>query len=89
MQDTPNPGKNLIIEISGKKFARIPIKTHLITPKDNLDEMIEKYLKGFLEKDDVVFIAEKIVAILQNRAYPLAKIKPTKSAIFLSKFVSK
>jgi len=89
MQDTSNPGKNLIIEINGKKFARIPIKTHLITPEDNLDEIIKKYLKDFLEKDDIVFIAEKIIAILQNRAYPLVKIKPTKFAILLSRFVSK
>jgi len=89
MQDIPNPGKNLIVEINGKKFARIPIKTHLITLQDNLDEIIEKYLKSFLEKDDIVFIAEKIIAILQNRAYPLVEIRPTKPAIFLSKLISK
>ncbi len=89
MQDIPNSGKNLIVEINGKKFARIPVKTHLITLEDNLDEIIQKYLKSFLEKDDIVFVAEKIIAILQNRAYPLTEIKPTRSAIFLSKFVSK
>jgi len=89
MQESPNPGKNLIVEINDKKFARIPIKTDLITLKDNLDEIIEKYLSSFLEKDDIVFIAEKIIAILQDRAIPLAEIKPTKLAIFLSKFVSK
>jgi hypothetical protein len=89
MQDTPNPGKNLIVEINGKKFARIPIRTHLITVQDNFSQILEKYLTEHLEKDDIVFIAEKIVAILQNRAYPLARIKPTKPAIFLSKLVSK
>lgn len=89
MQQTPNSEKNLIIKVNGKKFARIPIKTNLITPKDNLDEIIEKYLSSFLEKDDIVFIAEKIIAILQDRAIPLAEINPTKLAIFLSRFVSK
>ncbi|MEA3453159.1 MAG: coenzyme F420-0:L-glutamate ligase [Patescibacteria group bacterium] len=89
MKEIPNLGKNLVIEVNGKKFARIPIKTHVITPEDNLDEVIKKYLKNFLEKDDIVFVAEKIIAILQNRAYPLVEIKKTKPAIFLSKFVSK
>ena len=46
-------------------------------------------MKSFLEKEDIVFIAEKIIAILQDRAYPINEIKPTKLAIFLSKFVSK
>ena len=89
MKETPNSGKNLIITVNGKKFARIPIKTNLITLKDNLDQIVEKYLSNFLEKDDIVFIAEKIIAILQDRAVPLAEIKPTKLAIFLSRFVSK
>lgn len=89
MKDISNPGKNLIIEINGKKFARIPIKTHLITPQDNLSEIVERYLSNRLEKDDIVFVSEKIMAILQNRALLVDNIKATKLAKFLSKFVSK
>lgn len=89
MQDTPNSGKNLIVKTNGKKFARIPVKTHLITPQDNLDEIIKKYLSNRLQEGDIVFVAEKIIAILQNRAYPLTVIKPTKLAILLSRFVSR
>jgi len=89
MQATANTDKNLIIEINGKKFARIPVKTHLITSKDNLDDLIQKYLTGYLQEQDIVFIAEKIIAILQNRAHLVNEIKASKLAIFLSKFVSK
>jgi len=29
-----NPGKKLIIEINRERYARYPVKTDLITPKD-------------------------------------------------------
>lgn len=86
----PNPGKKLIIKINGKRYARYPIKTHLITSKDkNPANIIKKYIKGLTKKNDIIFISEKIISIMQNRAYPLNKIKPTKIATKLSKFVYK
>lgn len=84
-----NPGKNLIIEIEGKKYARFPIKTHVITPKDNILEVVEKYAKKYLKPGDIVFIGEKMVAISQGRTYPKDKIKPCWLACFLFRFVSK
>jgi len=84
-----NPGKKLVVEANGQRFARIPIKTRLITPNDNLYDEIKNCLKGYLKKNDIVFVAEKIVAITQGRARPVKDIKPTKLAVFLSKLVSK
>jgi len=90
MELSPNFGKNLIGEIEGKKYARIPVKTHLITEKDkDIVLLIKKYLEGILEKGDTVFISEKIIAIIQGRACPIDKIRPSKIAKVLSKFVSK
>jgi F420-0:gamma-glutamyl ligase-like protein len=89
MELLPNPGKNLIIEIDGKKYARYPIKTHLITPKDNIVDVVEKYAKKYLEKNDIVFIGEKSVAISQGRVFEIDKVKPGKLAYFLVRFVTK
>ena len=81
----PNPEKKLIIEIEGKKYARYPVKTELITPKDkNPAKVIEKYIKEVSKEGDTIFISEKIISIMQGRAYPIDKIKPSKIAAWLS-----
>src|SRR5690554_82047 len=84
-----NDGKELTIKIGNKKFARIPIKTHLIKREDNIVDVATKYLKGKVKSGDIVFITEKIVGITQGRAIPLKDIKPRPLAIFLSKYVTK
>ena len=89
MELIPNPSKNLIIDISGKKFARYPVKTHLVTVNDNIKDVVEKYAKPHLKEGDVLFIGEKCVAITQGRVYEMDKIKPGKLAKFLVKFVTK
>lgn len=89
MELSPNPEKNLIIEISGKKFARYPVKTHLISGEDNIADVVFKYAKPYLKEGDVVFVGEKVVSITQKRAFELDKIKPGKLARFLVRFVKK
>lgn len=86
----PNPNKNLIIEVSGQKYARYPVKTELITPEHkDLAGVVEKYLRPHLQAGDIVFMGEKAVAISQGRAYPRAEVKPSALARFLVKFVTK
>jgi len=88
MDLNPNNGKKLIIEVEGRKFARYPIKTKLITPEDtNIIPIVENYSKKYLEPGDIVFISEKSVAVTQGRSYPLDAINPSSLAKFLSKFV--
>lgn len=90
MQLEPNKGKNLIIEINGKKFARYPVKTKLITPEDkDIALIVQNYTKKYLQLKDIVFISEKAVAVTQGRSYPIKEIKASKLAKFLSKFVTK
>lgn len=84
-----NEGKSIIIEVDGAKYRRLPIKTHVITDKDDICEVAEKYAKQYLEPDDILFISEKAVACTQGRAIPLADIKPRKLAVFLSSHVTK
>ncbi len=85
----PNADKNLYIEFDGHTYARFPIKTHVITNRDDISEVCRKYAAAFLQKDDVLFISERIVAISQGRAFPIKDIHPSLLAKFLVKFVHK
>ncbi|MEA3293211.1 MAG: coenzyme F420-0:L-glutamate ligase [Patescibacteria group bacterium] len=85
-----NPGKNLFIKVEGKKYARYPIKTHLITPEEkDLSETVLRYTKNITKLGDIIFIGEKSVAISQKRAYHKKDVKPSKLAYFLVRFVTK
>jgi F420-0:gamma-glutamyl ligase-like protein len=81
--------KNPEIEVEGKKYLRIPVKTHVIMVGEDIVEIVERYTKDLIKPGDIVFVTEKAVAISQNRAYPVKSIKPRKLAVFLSKYVTK
>ncbi len=86
----PNEGKQGTLEVAGVSYLRLPIKTHLVTDKDDILDVAEKYGAPVLsDKDDVLFISEKCVACTQGRAIPLEDIKPRKLAYFLSNHVTK
>jgi F420-0:gamma-glutamyl ligase len=89
MEPKANEGKNLITEVGGVRYARLPIHTHLITDKDSIAEVALQYAAPVLQSGDVVFITEKAVACTQNRAIPMAQIRPRKLACFLSAHVTK
>lgn len=90
MELTPNEGKNVIIEVDGVRYERLPIHTHLITAEDNIVDVAEKYgVPALTQPGDVLFITEKIVACTQGRAIPLKDIKPRKLAYWLSSKVTK
>ncbi|MBI1866582.1 MAG: coenzyme F420-0:L-glutamate ligase [Candidatus Staskawiczbacteria bacterium] len=90
MELAPNPGKNLIIEVNGKKFARYPVRTKLITPEDkNISQIVKEYAALHLKPKDIIFISEKAVSVTQGRSYPKSEIIASKMANFLSSFVTK
>lgn len=85
----PNIGKNLVIDLIDGKWARLPIKTHIITKDDDIVEVVKRYAVPHLLNNDLLFISERIVAITQGRAFPIKDIKPSLMAKFLVKFVHK
>ncbi len=85
----PNAGKKLTIELSNGTYARLPIKTHIITDKDSISDIVVKYAGPHLVEGDSLFISERIVAISQSRAFPIKDIHPSLLATFLVKFVHK
>lgn len=85
----PNEGKTLAIVVEGGSWARLPIRTHVITGEDVLDDVIETYAGPHLQPGDFLFMSERMVAITQGRAYPIDGIVPSKLATFLVRFVTK
>ncbi|MEO0084947.1 MAG: hypothetical protein ABIJ94_04420 [candidate division WOR-3 bacterium] len=57
----PNPGKKLIIDFENSEWARLPIKTHIITKDDNISEVVRRYAKPLLIDGDILFISERVV----------------------------
>jgi F420-0:gamma-glutamyl ligase-like protein len=89
MPFAPNSGKNLTIETGFGTHARYPIKTHVIMKEDVPEDVLDKYVREYLQEGDTVFISEKIIAIMQGRAFHVDEIKPSRLARFLCKFVYK
>ena len=85
----PNEGKNEIIEVEGVSYRRLPIKTHVVTDQDRIEDVAEQYAMDKMEQGDVLFISEKCVACTQKRAIPMEEIKPRPLARLLCKFVYK
>ncbi|MEG1887413.1 MAG: coenzyme F420-0:L-glutamate ligase, partial [Oscillospiraceae bacterium] len=84
-----NDAKNEIIEVGGKSYKRLAVKTRVIMDGDDLCEVVATYAKPNLLENDILFITEKIVACTQGRAIPMKDIHPGRLAIALSHFVTK
>ena len=89
MTGEANAGKALTVDLEGKTFSRIPIKTRVVMPGDDLDAFVREYAVDVVQPGDTLFVTEKIVAITQGRSFPLDSITPRKLAFFLSKYVVK
>lgn len=85
----PNRGKTLLKQTSFGKFARYPVRTHVVASGDSLIDIMDKYVMPYVQKGDGIFLSEKMVAISQGRAWPISEIKVSPMAKFLVKFVTK
>lgn len=81
--------KKTIIEIDGKLYDRLAIKTDLVSSKDDIVELAKRYTEGVKKPGDFLVISERVVAITQGRSFLIKDIKPTFWADFLHKFVAK
>ena len=70
-------------------FHVIPIRTHIITEKDDLIQLIKKYTEGIILPGDIIALAESVVAITQKRAILPETVKPGIWARFLCRFPGK
>jgi len=72
---SPNEGKQLEAVALGARWERIPVKTRLINPGDNLMALLEEYVRPHLKSSDILFVSEKIVCICQNRIVRTADVQ--------------
>ena len=84
-----NEGKKELIEVEGITYSRLALRTHVLTPEDDLCEVAKLYAQPLLQQDDILFFTEKAVAAVQGRAVPVDDIKPSLLARILVKFVYK
>lgn len=64
----------------------VPVKTRILTHRDNIADAIKEYCGDSITDKDVVAVAESVVAITQGRFYDIADIKPTLPAKVLCLF---
>lgn len=77
------------IEVEGRIFLRIPVRTHVIMAGEDMAEVVWQYCSGILQQGDIVFISEKATAASQGRAIPIEDIHPRPLAVYLSGKVKK
>ncbi|MCB1217511.1 hypothetical protein KDL44_08960 [bacterium] len=81
--------QSLSLEFEGKQYTRIPIRTHILTEKDDPAAVLDQYVRPHWREGDVVFLAETGVSIMQGRARDHRKIHPTPIARKLAGLVTK
>ena len=84
-----NEGKALTNTADGVAYDRLPIKTHVVMPDDDLRQVVRTYAAPVVQDGDILFVTEKIVAITQGRSMLLEEIKPRRLATVLSKYVTR
>lgn len=71
------------------RWAPIAIRTHIITEKDDIVDVVERYALPVAEPGDIIVIAESPVAISQGRAVLSSSVRSSFLARLLSKFPHK
>lgn len=69
------------------ELEMIPVRTRILTDKDNIVDIIEQYAKADVGPDDVISVAESVVAITQGRIIRPEDLKPGLLARVMCRFV--
>ncbi|MEQ8819949.1 MAG: hypothetical protein RLY93_06860 [Sumerlaeia bacterium] len=85
----PNPQRVLDIEVNGREYRRIPVKTPILTSDDDIAEASRTYAGPLAMAGDILFISEKAVAVTQGRAIPEDQLKIGLTARILWRCVAK
>ncbi len=78
-----------IITVAGRQFARIPVKTKILTAEDRMADIIREFALPQMKPGDIVTISESPLAITQGRAIPVSELKIGILARILWRFVAK
>lgn len=81
--------KSPFITVDGVTYERLPIRTHVLTQRDDIAEVARRYTDGVRRPGDILFVSEKCVAITQGRAIREADMRIGLTARILWRFVTK
>jgi hypothetical protein len=85
----PNEGRALHASLGGTVYARHPVRTHLVTGKDDAGDVVRRYVGELGGDVRLVAVSERMVAITQGRSYPIKDIRPGRIARFLERHVTR
>jgi hypothetical protein len=77
------------IVVDSRTFERIPVRTPVLMPGDDIAAAIRTNAGALLRAGDTVILSESAVAIMQGRARDWRTIRPTRLARWLSSRVRK
>jgi hypothetical protein len=77
------------VTVEGRAFSRVPVRTPVLMPGDDIATVIETYAGPQLQVGDTVVLSESAVAIMQGRARDWRTITPGRLARWLSARVTK
>jgi len=84
----PGPAPRTVV-VDGRTFERVPIRTPVLMPGDDMPTVIREHVGPHLRAGDTVVMSESAVAIMQGRARDWRTIQPGRLARFLSQRVTK
>jgi len=85
----PNPDRVLHATLDGAVYARLPVRTHLVTDADDALDVVRRYALPLPAETALVAVSERMVAITEGRSYPMTSIRPGRLARFLVRFVTR
>lgn len=83
MSKADQPAPRTVV-VDGRTFERLPIRTPVLLPGNDIAEVIREHAGPFLRAGDTVVLSESAVAIMQGRARDWRTIHPSRFARFLS-----
>ena len=86
---SPREPKPRTVVVDGRTFERIPVRTRVLMPGDDIAEAIREHAGGELRPGDTVLLSESAVAIMQGRARDWRTIHPGRLARWMSEKVIK
>ena len=77
------------VVVDGRTFERVPVKTRVLLPGDDIAAVIREHAGDQLRPGDTVLVSESAVAIMQGRARDWRTIHPGRLARWMSERVVK
>lgn len=77
------------IEVEGRTYERIAVRTRLVKFNDDLDALVREYVTPLAKPTDWIALSEKVVSVCQNNVRHISTVKVGRLAKLIVKGVKK